>query len=175
MDTVTLKTFLRNMTRGRKNAYVDVIPSDGLEHLVISPFREVFLIVNSKPSSHPGEHWICMHMLRKPSGKFKIYFLCSYGLGVEFYGDHFKNFVNTHETIQNTVQLQSHSSAVCGEYCLFFLYYRMKGCCPMAIYCQFTSNTRLNDARIRRFVSLKKSLLRGKVKDTINNQCCTKF
>lgn len=174
MDTNTLKKFLTNMLRGQRGILADVIPCDGLDHLQLTPYREIYLIINSKPSTHPGEHWICMHMEKKTNGKFKIYFLCSYGLGIEFYGDHFKNFVNGHETIQNTVQLQSRNSAVCGEFCCFFLYNRLKGCCPMAIYCKFTSNTKVNDSRVRRFVRLKKSLFMGKMKETIN-QCCTNF
>ena len=174
MDTITLKKFLKNMCAGRTRTLVDVLPCDALDTLNVGPFKEAYLIINSKPSSHPGEHWVCMHMLRKAGGQFTIYFLCSYGLGVEFYGDHFKKFVKRHKTIQNTVQLQNHDSDVCGHYSLFFLYNRMKGCCPMAIYCKFSNNTRNNDTRVRHFVRLKKSLFRGKLVEKIN-QCCVKF
>jgi len=174
MDTTTLKTFLRNMTRGCPRTLVDVIPCDGLDHLQISHYKEAYLIVNSKPSSHQGEHWVAMHLKRKSSGSFRIYFLCSYGLGIEFYGDHFKNFVHGHETIQNTVQLQSRNSDVCGQYALFFLHSRKHGCCLMAIYCKFSHNTRINDNRVRRFAVLKQSLFQNKIRQEIN-QCCTRF
>jgi hypothetical protein len=150
MDTQTLLKFLLNMTRGR-NVYVDVLPADGLDTLDIRRYREVYLIVNSKESDHGGEHWTALYLsprtlgmglpqnmqMRRTIYKHRLEFFCSYAKGVNFFGEHFIKFASHFPTSENTIALQAKGSAVCGEYALWFLYNRMKGCCPMSTYCKF--------------------------------------
>jgi hypothetical protein len=184
MDTETLLKFLFNMTRGRKS-HVDVLPADALDSLDIRKHREVFLIVNSKPSNHSGEHWTALYLSpRRPgtaqnlgriSYNHRLEFFCSYSMGINYFGEHFMNFARRFPTTENTIPLQSKGSAVCGEYALWFLYNRMKGCCPMATYCKFGVQNKINDSRVRRFVKLKKHLFEGKLRIDRINQCCINF
>ena len=158
-----------------RRAYFNVIPCDSLEKLRISKYP-AYLIVNNKPAGDPGEHWIAIHIQRKNG---PISFFCSYGLGIDFYSDDFKNFVEKYRCpiIENIKPLQSVGSNVCGQYALYFLYNKMKGCCIMSTYCHFSPNTKLNDKKVRKFVSFKNHLLHGncKYKMPIINQCCTNF
>ena len=174
MDTRQLYTFLKCMTRGKK-ATVDVIPSNHLDNLTVRKFP-AYIIVNSKPQGHPGEHWLAFH-LYKDVGRLIIEFFCSYGKGLDYYSPSFRNFVDRLNgiVIENSVQLQSFGTNFCGHHVLHFLYMRMKGCCPMSVYCKFSTNTRLNDARVERFVKLKFNLFQGKCKIDKINQCCTNF
>jgi hypothetical protein len=177
MDTLTLYKFLKNMTRGRR-AYVNVLPCDGLDNLKIETFP-AYLIVNSKDSSHGGEHWISLYLRKSTGNKTILEFFCSYGLGIEYYASNFVNFAKrlVATVIENRVPLQSIGSNVCGSYALFFLYNRMKGHCQMSAYCNFSNDFHENDARIRRFIKLKTCLFKNncKLQKDLINQCCVKF
>ena len=178
MDTWTLLTFLKNMTRGSKSSHVDVLPADYLDNYNI-PSLPAYLVVNSEGSNHPGQHWIAMYIRRKTAsgGRPILEFFCSYGLGIDFYSSHFSNFVKSKnfKIIENTIPLQSVGSNVCGNYVLYFLYNRIKGCCPMSSYCKFSTNAKYNDARVERFVKLKKCLFKGPCKYNKIKQCCVNF
>lgn len=128
----------------------NVIPSDELKHYQEAPYP-LALIVNSKDSSHPGEHWLGLY-----SKDGAVTFFCSYGLGLDFYGKDFEEFGKDKYIIQNKTSLQSPDSNVCGKYALYFISMMLRGCNLNTVYCGFSDNVRKNDEIVSRFVNRHK-------------------
>lgn len=152
MNTGELLAILGRICKGKGVAH-DVIPSDYLVEYSRSPYP-VALIVNSKDSSHPGQHWLAIL-----SRDRTVYFFCSYGMGIEFYGKYFEEFAKDKLVIQNNVALQSPNSVVCGKYALYFISKLIKGKNLSSIYCGFSKDCRKNDAIVEKFVNRHKPIL----------------
>jgi hypothetical protein len=169
MNTEELYRFMFNLLNGSKCTY-DVLPCDQLDNITPRTYP-LFLIVNTKPTGHPGEHWTSF-FLPCPGGNLE--FFCSYGMGMDFYSDNFSKFAKRIgcRVIQNKIPLQSIGTNVCGQYALYFLYKRSKKCPRMSVYCNFSPNTRKNDEKIRRFVVLKNHLLHKNCNFNKTIQCC---
>jgi len=74
------------------------------------------LIANTDKSNQKGTHWIAM---------YKDINICEF---FDSYGrPPFKNKYLGKNYIYNNKILQSFNTYVCGEYCLYFLYYRCRG------------------------------------------------
>ena len=101
-------------------------------------------------------------------------FFCSYGVGIDYYSDYFKNFVRG-SVVENKKCLQSKNTNVCGQYAIYFLYKRLDGCCRMSLYCNFSDNKKKNDMLVNKFVRANNHLLHGHCKFLKINQCCTMF
>lgn len=83
----------------------------------LSRLRRPFgLIFNSDPAQSPGTHWLAIYA---DAGRAPDFF-DSYGLPPSFYG-------LDPDLRSTTRSVQSLDSAVCGHYCLLFLYYRYHG------------------------------------------------
>jgi len=65
-----------------------VIPCDLLDDLGIGHWR-IYLIINSKPSSHDGQHWLAIYQFNSSSPMVS---LDSYSFGIEEYGESFSKF-----------------------------------------------------------------------------------
>jgi hypothetical protein len=170
MDTLQIYSFLHNLCKNRDVSF-DVIPCDGLETLKITKYP-VLLVCNDQGHKEPGRHWTAFFITKKC-----IEFFCSYGMGINYYNSYFKNFVKNKIVLENKVQLQSEGTNVCGQYAIFFLYKRLKGCCRMSLYCNFSPDTRKNDRQVQKFVRINNHLLHSnctKQNDKIN-QCCEDF
>jgi len=149
-----------------KKIYYDVLPCDALKTLhVTNPVT--CLVVNNREATHAGEHWLGLMIINKT-----LYFFCSYGLGIENYSPYFKDFAKREhlQVIQNKQVLQSINSNVCGQYCIFFLYQMISGCCPMSVYCMFSKNVIKNDNMVKSFV--KKLCSTPKARFCNQNCCC---
>src|SRR5207237_9842804 len=127
MDT-NLYNFLSYMTRG-KPGYINCIPYDLLENVNTKIFP-MYIVVNSQSSMEPGEHWIAIYIPKR--GPIKFY--CSYGMGIDYYHETVKLFLNkfNRKIIENFRRLQSFNTDVCGQYALYFLYMQLHGCCIMS-------------------------------------------
>src|SRR5271167_4346147 len=102
------------------------------KNLKIKYFRGIFMndelpkkiktnesgIVNLQDSDENGSHWICYFK----KGKLKYYF-DSYGLDPS---NEVLNYLKQ-PIISSTYQIQKMGSAMCGQYCLYMLYYLGKG------------------------------------------------
>jgi hypothetical protein len=174
METKQIYTALEKIFSGKRVDF-NVIPCDYLSSLQVDTYPTC-LVVNNKPSTHSGEHWLGMFMENPTS---PLIFFCSYGLGIATYGKFFTNFVNNQrlQVIENNRTLQSINATTCGYYCIYFLYKMVNGCCLMSMYCTFSRNTESNDVKVKHFVRKHaKSNLEGR---NINlccvNQCCKSF
>ena len=106
------------------------------------------IVANTDPSDKPGKHWIAMFI------SFEQINFDPLGKSPEFYGTSFTNFLDKHCDAWgfNSRKLQSDWSAVCGEYCLFYLYQRSRGHSLNKIVPVFNNNTLINDVMVSQFV-----------------------
>lgn len=74
-------------------------------------------IANTDVSGRPGRHWIAFYF----ESPFHIEFFDSFGHTPSAYA--FPLLCHAH----NSLQLQSDFSLVCGQFCIFYLYYRSRG------------------------------------------------
>jgi hypothetical protein len=103
---------LRNLI-AKYNLHAKVISSDqllitGTEHY----------IVNSDPSNMPGRHWMCIF------NSNPVEFFDPLGYNPSHYG--FEDKLSKY-FVYNNIRLQGSSSLLCGEFCIFYLYFRRKG------------------------------------------------
>jgi len=99
--------------------YLGVFSADNIpiDHLA-NQKKTVYFILNSDPSSSPGTHWLaCV----KPPGSI-LEFFDSYGNPPSFYH---LSFPSNLSILHNQDPLQSVYSSVCGQYCIYFLYFRI--------------------------------------------------
>jgi len=98
------------------------------------------LIVNTDKSYLPGRHWLAFYF----ESKDKVEFFDSYGHSPEYF-----NFT---ADVYNNKRLQSSTSDVCGQYCLYFLLNRCRGLPMKAFVNQFGNNYQENDAFVNNFI-----------------------
>ena len=80
--------------------------------------REECRIVNLQDSDENGSHWVCYFK----KGELKYYF-DSYGLDPS---NEVHNYLKS-PIISSTYQIQKMGTTICGQYCLYVLYYLGKG------------------------------------------------
>ena len=105
-------------------------------------------VINSQPSSKPGEHWIAMYFDKYGKGEY----FDSYGLHPRMKG--FTAFMerNSNGWIHNNKTVQSLFSTTCGHYCVYFILYRCSGYSMRDIVSRFSSNLTENDRNINLFI-----------------------
>jgi hypothetical protein len=113
-------------------------------------------VVNTDTASEPGTHWIafCHH------SPHTLEYFDSFGRQLSSYGIHVAPRV-----VQQSLQLQSDFSTVCGQYCMFFLLRRMSGESYEHIVHLFTENRESNDQMVCQYVNFYFDL-QTKVYDT---------
>lgn len=97
-----------------------VWPADALIHLKCK--RPSFFIVNTSEGNNIGTHWVALYLPEK--GPFE--FFDPLGHPPEHYHAYFKFFLLGFGYSWNRVAYQAPYSVLCGEYCLYFGYYRCR-------------------------------------------------
>ncbi len=169
MDTNEISTYMKCNRLTRKyfrGVYsIDNIPKKLFRR---TPFC---IIVNSDPSFLPGMHWLACWIDKTPNC---VEFFDSFGQKPHLYTnfpDYFAKYSNC-LTI-NKIKLQSEQSAVCGHFCLVFLYCRSLGISLNTFKKIFNRKDRpKNDQKILKL--FKHFFLNTKI-NTINRQKCTRF
>ena len=112
--------------------------------------RPLALVVNTDPSHRGGRHWLAIYIDRNNTGSF----FDSFGNPPERFSDTIVKFLRENCTMirHQTLQLQSKCSAVCGQYCIFFLNRMCKTNNFSKILATFKENTHWNDMRVCSFV-----------------------
>ena len=92
-------------------------------------------VVNSKPSTHPGEHWLVIDWTYQ-----KPYLFDSFGNSPKYYGlppmKHWKR------------ALQDPKSDTCGVYCMYYIVHRSKHYSPERMFHKFQRHRKKNDMRV---------------------------
>ena len=76
-------------------------------------------VCNLAPQSHPGTHWVALFCIGN-----QVDYFDSYGRSPP---REICNVFRGKHVTHNTICLQSPFSAVCGQYCIYFLLSRMRG------------------------------------------------
>lgn len=134
MNTLEVQMSLRRIHPSLQS---NVYPSNRLPLYAQVP---ALIICNLDPDSQPGSHWVAIH------------------INVERVGEYFDSFGRKPiEAIEgflrrnccmwryNSVTVQDYLSAVCGEYCLVYVYYKFKGMRLEDFLGNFTSDSANND------------------------------
>jgi len=106
-------------------------------------------ISNTDNSNQPGEHWVAFWFDSKDSSEF----FDSYGYQPSIFGfillcNHF-----------NRTCIQSLHSNVCGQYCLFYLFWKSRGkSLSLIVHCFDPKSPGWNDSQVRKYVRKALSL-----------------
>lgn len=138
MNTIQIENILKDV-----NCFRGVYPADKLPNLVTKICRKYknqpsCFISNTEGSYEPGEHWVAFYIpaFNSPGQHFCIEFFDSFGFHNKFsfvHSEYFLNFIRrikkeTHNNIinlkMNVDQLQDTSSALCGYYCIVYVFLR---------------------------------------------------
>lgn len=120
--------------------FIGVFPKDTLPRYMTR--YPCCYVANTDISSGPGQHWVAV-WYNSPSS---CEFFDSYGMPPEAYG------FSILCTNYNHKALQSNSSTVCGQFCLFFLYSRSRGLSLNQIQNSFSSSdSAWNDFQVARY------------------------
>ena len=124
-----------------------MFPSDHLPRRIIK--YPTCFIANIDSSSEPGSHWVAFFL----SFPMKLEFFDSYGNAPAFYEGPISDFVSNYTYVDfNPMTLQSNVTAVCGQYCIYYLYARCRGLPLKTIVSSFINNHICNDKRVYNFV-----------------------
>ncbi len=120
MNSEQLDICLRSDPETRK-VYKGVLAFDTLP--ATAPFTPALYIINTAGVNSAGQHWLAVLF----SDRHAAYFFDSYGRALSLQQRPIQTFIQSQVGIyglaSNPAQLQSESTAVCGQYCLFFAYY----------------------------------------------------
>ena len=121
-----------------KNIFKKVCALDQLEK---STFPSAY-VINSDPSSEPGEHWVAVYFDKRGRGEY----FDSYGLPRNMDAYSLSGWIYNRKT------LQAYFSSFCGRYCVYFILFRCRGVPLHAIVSDFMSNLTENDRSISCFI-----------------------
>jgi len=135
----TLRSLLR-----KRNTPVYVV---GAEEVIKPTSYPCIIVKNTDYSWEVGKHWICFFVL----SSHRYHYFDSYGNELSTY----PNVVPPSGIIvkENCNVLQSASTYLCGEYCVWFAFSRALGVSYEAFLSRFSNNVRTNDCLVRRFAS----------------------
>ncbi len=116
----------------------DLIPP--LHSITSFPAR---FVANTDDSNAPGEHWLAFYY----ENANHLEFVDSFAFPSDLYN------INLTPTISNTRRIQSYTSTVCGQYCIYFLYQRSLALSFYHIILSFHSfDFNWNDHQVAHFV-----------------------
>ena len=105
------------------------------------------LVLNSDKHDEKGSHWVAVFI----EDQENLEFFDSFGLPPQTYGEDISRFVKNYPRIHwNKTTLQSLTSNVCGQYCIFFIVKRCHGLCMKSIVSVLSRKK--NDFRMYQFV-----------------------
>ena len=143
MDTLQIERILKNDFCTKK-IFKGVYPKD----LLPTVEYPGSYVVNTDPSSSPGEHWVGMFFNDEGSGEF----FDSYSLHPIIY--ELEEFMISHSSsrIDISKTLQSLISPVCGHYTVYYISFRSRSCSLSEILTHFSNNVSLNDKTVEHFI-----------------------
>ena len=111
--------------------------------------RKWAMVVNTHPSTRPGEHWVAFYVEDNVCEYFD-----SYGLPPPLDFEHYMKQRGLTYVFNNCL-LQDYFSFVCGQYCIYYLYHRNKGESMTSILTKLKERGDKNDSIVSDFVARK--------------------
>jgi hypothetical protein len=140
-DSNQLSTILKKI-RVSNSTFEGIFARDTLPKNINS--FPTYLIVNTDLSSGQGEHWVSILYFSNDV----VEFFDSFG-----FPPHVYNIPLVHCSLFNSKRLQSDNSTVCGQYCVYYLYYRLRGHTLASIISSFSiNNFYWNDKQVAKFI-----------------------
>ena len=149
MNTTQIDETLRRVCG---DTFVGVFARD---QLPVVRRRPALMVVNTDPSTKPGEHWTAIYLGDGRYGEFFDSLGEKPNATVQNYMD-----ANCDNWIKSERQLQSVVSRFCGHYCVFYCCYRSVGYDLNAISSLFTKDTGLNCWLAHEFVCRRMGIKR---------------
>lgn len=120
-----IEEVLRNDDYAR-NVMGGVIARNELSKVPTTP-TPLGYVVNTKPSSHPGEHWVAVYLDKDPRKPAE--FFDSLGNHPRLYGQAFLDFLNYGKRgfVHLSSRLQGNQLPACGHYAIYFVLLRARG------------------------------------------------
>jgi len=116
----------------------------------LPPFGAGSLVVNTDPHDKSGNHWIAIKVNREWfTGHLDVEYFDSYGLAPL---PQFKEYLRGYPIQYNKEMLQDLDTNVCGQYCIYFLFYRSGGVSMHDIIRNLKRKGEKNDIIVKRFV-----------------------
>jgi len=142
MNSLELKQII-NKDKLLSKTFIGIFAADELNFQVYK--KPSCLIVNTDPATEPGEHWIAIYF----DARGNMEYFDSFGRQptadfVAFMKEN-GNKIRVHSQ-----RLQSDDTYVCGMYCVYFLFYRVRNVNTM--FAKFGKNLLNNDRLICRFM-----------------------
>lgn len=107
-------------------------------------------IVNVDSSTKSGSHWLAFY-LTSPQ---HLEFFDSYGQAPSYYRGRIWNYVRRFRRVNfNSMTLQTNTTAVCGHYCIYYLYWKCRGRSLNQMLLSFIPQHISNDMKVYHFVT----------------------
>ncbi len=120
LDILLQRCALQEPTIAR---YLGVLPFDWFPSAALASARSsCYFIINTDTSNEPGTHWLAIYFDTRLG---QTEFFDSYGNSPTYYNLNSTHFTSARTLAYNRHQLQSDTSFVCGQYCVYFLYSRI--------------------------------------------------
>lgn len=146
MNTHQLQCAIHSDPHMRYSIY-GVFASDEINSIHLRPGTG--FIANTDDASQSGKHWIAFYY----NDNNVLELFDSYGNTLQTLFKYFKTFLSRYpKTNLNTQRLQSNDSIVCGQYCLFFLFCRVRLLSMKRILNIFSFNQYVNDQFVYQFI-----------------------
>ena len=113
--------------------------------------RPECVIANLDPHNRKGSHWIAIHIDHDGYGEF----FDSYGRQPE--KKQFLKYLkeNCNDWTATGKVLQSPFSSTCGQYCIYYLYSKIRGLSTTEILSVFNENLEMNDTKVTNWLNKK--------------------
>lgn len=147
MEARNIEKICKVLDRQIAKGYLGTFAIDTIPYFEVRPGR--WCVVNTHPLAKMGEHWVALFYDKKGGAEY----FCSYGRPpkARFMKILKKIFPPNYK--RNLIQLQSPNTTVCGQYCIYYLYYRSRGKSMKWIQNKFSKvNLMENDRKVRKFV-----------------------
>ena len=147
MNSLEIKNILSH-DRVTKKYFLDVFPSDQLPVRIVH--YPACFVCNVDSSTESGSHWLAFFLSSPDEGEF----FDSYGNVPRYFKGPISEFASRYSRMNyNPLILQSSITAVCGQYCVYYLYSRCRGQTLQKILSNFVTKNVCNDRLVYNFVA----------------------
>lgn len=137
MNTLEIEKYLKKIHRSLEyNVFA-------ANRIPVHITRPVYMISNLDPDTSPGSHWVAIYVNTDGVGEY----FDTFGRKPNNYHLTFLKR-NTNRWTYNNKLIQSVFSSFCGEYCLLYLYFKIRGMSLRNFVEMFSDDTICNDLLI---------------------------